>query len=161
VQHGVFGYGGSNGITAIFITWPEVNTHAFAGGPALDWKAILLLVVVLDVRKNAHYVLASNAAVMFARFVPVISSHVRLWTTTVKQSTGRDPPRSQAARQRTAIQPHYPTLPTCNYVNNCSSITVFCTHAVARRLRCTEVIEAWQPWLEAPRGKIWEVSASS
>jgi len=25
VQHGVFGYGGSNGVTAVFVTWPKVT----------------------------------------------------------------------------------------------------------------------------------------
>ena len=27
MQPGVFGYGRSNGVTAIFVTWPEVSTH--------------------------------------------------------------------------------------------------------------------------------------
>ena len=27
MQHEVFGYSGSNGVTTIFVTWPEVNTH--------------------------------------------------------------------------------------------------------------------------------------
>jgi len=36
VQHGVYGYGGSKRVTAIFVTWPKVTPrnqmHAFAGG---------------------------------------------------------------------------------------------------------------------------------
>jgi len=28
MQHGVFGYSGSNGVTVIVVTWSEVSDHA-------------------------------------------------------------------------------------------------------------------------------------
>ena len=41
VQHGVFGYGRSNDVTAVIVTWLKVTTPRVRGWSALDWKAIL------------------------------------------------------------------------------------------------------------------------